>query len=130
MLGEETRAVEIVFPNHANSRGNLFGGHALALMDQLAFIVASRYARMNVVTAASEKVEFRTAIRVGDVVELVGKIARVGRTSLTVDIDMFSENLITGARELCTTAEFVMVALDESGRPVPVPRPEAVAARK
>lgn len=129
MLGEETRVAEIVFPNHANSRGNLFGGHALALMDQLAFIAASRYARMNVVTAASEKVEFRTPVKVGDLIELVGRIVRVGRTSLTVDIDMFSENLITGARELCTTAEFVMVALDDEGNPAALPRPEEVAAR-
>ena len=60
MIGEETRIVEIVFPTNTNSYGTLFGGHALSLMDRLAFIVASRYARKTVVTASSEKIEFRT----------------------------------------------------------------------
>jgi acyl-CoA hydrolase len=117
---EETRLVEIVFPNDTNAAGDLFGGRALWLMDRLAFIVSSRYARRNMVTAASEKVEFRSPVRTGDLVELVGRIARVGRTSVTVDIDMWSENLLTGERSLCTTGEFVMVAVDERGRPTPV----------
>jgi len=123
MIGTETRTFEIVFPNNANSHNNLFGGHALSLMDRLAFIVSSRYARKNMVTVASDKVEFHNPVKVGDLIELVARIERVGRTSVTVDIDMFSENLITGTRELCTTAEFVMVALDEDGNPTTVPRP-------
>jgi acyl-CoA hydrolase len=125
VIGEETRTVEIVFPNDTNSHHNLFGGHALSMMDRLAFIVASRYARRNMVTVASDKVEFHHPVKLGDVVELVAKIVRVGRTSVAVDIDMHSENLLTGERELCTTAEFVMVALDEAGEPTPVPQPEA-----
>ena len=56
----ETRIVEMVFPNHTNSNNQLFGGYALSLMDKLAFIVASRYARMPVVTASSDKIEFRS----------------------------------------------------------------------
>ena len=118
--GEETRMVEIVFPNNTNSAGNLFGGHALSLMDRLAFIVSSRYSRKNMVTASSDKIEFKSPVRVGDLIELVGRIVRVGRTSLTVDIDMYSENLRTGERHLCTTGEFVMVAVGEDGRPTPV----------
>lgn len=121
MIGEETRIVEIVFPTNTNSYGTLFGGHALSLMDRLAFIVASRYARKTVVTASSEKIEFRTPVKEGDLIELVGRIVRVGNTSITVDIDMYSENLLTGERSLSTTGEFVMVAVGEDGRPTPVP---------
>ena len=123
MIGEETRIVEIVFPTNTNSYGTLFGGHALSLMDRLAFIVASRYARKTVVTASSEKIEFRTPVKEGDLIELVGRIVRVGNTSITVDIDMYSENLLTGERSLSTTGEFVMVAVGEDGRPTPVPQP-------
>lgn len=119
----ETRIVEMVFPNHTNSNRQLFGGYALSLMDKLAFIVASRYARMPIVTASSDKIEFRSPVKVGDLIELVGKISKIGRTSITISIDMYSENLITGDQNLCTTGKFVMVAVDEDGRPTPVPRP-------
>jgi len=101
----------------------LFGGHALHLMDRLAFIVSSRYARKTMVTVATEKVEFLNPVAEGELVELVGKIVRVGRTSVTVDIDMFSEHLLTGVRKRCTTAEFIMVAVGDDGRPTPVPQP-------
>jgi acyl-CoA hydrolase len=119
---DETRIVEMVFPNHTNSNDQLFGGYALSLMDKLAFIVASRYARMPVVTASSDKIEFRNPVKVGDLIEFVGKISRIGRTSITVSIDMYSENLISGDQTLCTTGKFVMVAVDADGRPTPVNR--------
>lgn len=121
-IGEEARIFEIVFPNNTNNYNTLFGGHALSLMDRLAYIVSSRFARKHMVTVASEKVEFRAPVNEGDLVELVGKVVAVGRTSVTVDIDMFSEGLLTGERELCTTAEFVMVAVDDDGKPTPVPQ--------
>jgi acyl-CoA hydrolase len=114
------RLMEIVYPEDTNSQGTLFGGHALSLMDRLAFIVASRYARKPVVTACSEKVEFRSAVRQGELIELTGEVIHVGRTSLRLRIDMHREDLLTGDRSLCTTGEFVMVAVDEDGRPTPV----------
>ena len=123
-LGEEARIFEIVFPTHTNNYNTLFGGHALSLMDRLAYIVSSRYARRHMVTVASEKVEFRNPVNEGDLVELIGKVVRAGRTSVTVDIDMYSENLLSGERELCTTAEFVMVAVDEDGKPTRIPPQE------
>jgi len=121
-IGEEARIFEIVFPTHTNNYNTLFGGHALSLMDRLAYIVSSRYARKNMVTVASDKVEFRRPVNEGDLVELVGKVVRTGRTSVTVNIDMYSEDLLSGDRELCTTAEFVMVAVNDAGKPTPVPQ--------
>lgn len=118
----ETRIVEMVFPNHTNSNDQLFGGYALSLMDKLAFIVSSRYARLPMVTASSERVDFHSPVHEGDLVEFVGRVLRVGRTSVRVGIEMFSENLLSGDRKLCTSGEFVMVAVDREGRPVPVPR--------
>jgi acyl-CoA hydrolase len=117
------RLMEIVYPEDTNSQGTLFGGHALALMDRLAFIVASRFARQPVVTACSEKVEFRSPVKQGELVELTGTVADVGRSSLRIRIEMQRENLLTGERSLCTTGEFVMVAVGDDGRPVPIDAP-------
>ena len=121
----ELRMVEIVYPDDTNSMGTLFGGRALWLMDRLAVLVASRYARMPIVTACSEKVEFRAPVKEGDLIELVGRIAHVGHSSIRVAIEMHGENLLSGERLLCTTGEFVMVAVDEDGRPTPVAPPAA-----
>ncbi len=120
----EMRIAEMVFPNHTNSNDQLFGGYALSLMDKLAFIVSSRYAQLPMVTASSEKVDFHTPVREGDLIEFVGRVLRVGRTSVRVGIEMFSENLLSGERKLCTTGEFVMVAVDRAGRSIAVPQPE------
>ena len=116
------KLLEIVYPENTNSQGTLFGGHALSLMDRLAFIVASRFARMPVVTARSEKVEFRSPVKQGELVELIGTVVDVGRTSLRVEIEMHREDLLSGDRSLCTTGEFVMVAVDDDGRPAPIPK--------
>ena len=117
---EPLRIVEIVFPTDTNSQGSLFGGHALSLMDRLAFIVASRFARKPVVTVSTDKVEFLAPVKVGNLIELIGRIGRVGRTSVTVEIEMYAEDLLTGERHLCTTGRSVMVAVDADGRPTPV----------
>ena len=116
----KARLCEIVYPEVTNSQGTLFGGHALSLMDRLAFIVASRHTRMPVVTACSEKVEFLSAVKQGELIELVGTVTNQGRTSLRVMIEMHREDLLTGDRSLCTTGEFVMVAVDADGRPAPI----------
>lgn len=117
---EPLRIVEIVFPTDTNSQGSLFGGHALSLMDRLAFIVASRHARKPVVTVSTDKVEFLAPVKVGNLIELIGRISRVGRTSITVEIEMYAEDLLTGERHLCTTGRTVMVAVDADGRPTPI----------
>ena len=117
----EARMIEIVFPDHTNHLGTLFGGQALAWMDKAAFIVASRYARRTVVTARSEQVEFRTPVQQGQLVELIARVVSVGRTSMQVDVDLISEDLISGRRELCTQGRFVMIALDDARKPTPVP---------
>ena len=123
----EARLLEMVFPDHTNHLGTLFGGQALAWMDMAAFIVASRYARSTVVTARSEQVDFNQPIRKGDLVEVIARIVKVGRSSMHVDVDVVNEDLLSGQRKLCTHGHFVMVALDELGRPLQAP-PLPVAA--
>ncbi|WP_246058688.1 acyl-CoA thioesterase [Luteibacter pinisoli] len=121
----EARVLEIVFPDHTNHLGTLFGGQALAWMDKAAFLAASRYSRKIVVTARSEQVDFHVPVRKGQMVELVATVVSVGRTSMNIDVAMFTEELITGERELCTRGTFVMIALDENHKPTLV---ESLAA--
>ncbi|AKT38341.1 acyl-CoA thioesterase [Chondromyces crocatus] len=123
----EARLVEMVFPEQTNHYGTLFGGQALALMDKAAFVVASRYARRTVVTASSEKVDFHVPVRQGQLVELVTRVVATGKTSMTVEVDLYAEDLLTGDRQLGTRGRFVLVALDAHGKPTSVP-PLAVNA--
>ena len=116
----ETRIVEMVFPNQANHYGTLFGGDALRLMDMAAFVTASRHARRPVVTASSERIDFHVPVRQGQLAEVVGRVVGTGRTSLTVEVELWAEDLLTGKRELCTKGSFVLVAVDEQGRPAPI----------
>jgi len=117
---QETRIVEMVFPNQTNHYGTLFGGDALRLMDMAAFVTASRHARRPVVTASSERIDFHVPVRQGQLAEVVGRVVGIGRTSLTVEVELWAEDLLTGKRELCTKGSFVLVAIDEHGRPASI----------
>jgi len=116
----EVRLAELVMPNHTNHHGNLFGGHALGLMDHAGWVAATRRAGKNMVTVASDRVEFKVPVRAGQLVELVARVTRVGRTSVTVGVEMWAENVVTGERGLATSGSFVFVAVGEDGRPVPI----------
>lgn len=117
----EARLLEIVFPDHTNHIGTLFGGTALAWMDKAAFIAASRYARRSVVTARSDQVDFTLPIRQGQLVETIARVVAVGRTSMQVDVELVAEDLLSGDRATCTRGRFVMIALDDDGVPAAVP---------
>src|SRR3990170_7924909 len=91
----EVRLVELIFPHQTNHYGTLFGGHALGLMDKAAFLSATRHARRTMVTVASDRVEFKVPVRAGQLVELVAKVTATGRTSVTVGVDMYAEDVAT-----------------------------------
>ncbi len=112
--------IEMVFPDQTNHYGTLFGGHALRLMDKAAFVAASRYARRTVVTASSERVDFKSAVHHGNLIELNAAVIATGRSSMTVEVTLFAEDLLSGERTLCAEGRFILVALDEEGRPVTV----------
>lgn len=111
----------MVFPEQANHYGTLFGGNALSLMGKAAFVAATRRARCAVVMATSDKVEFHEPVRVGELVELTARVERIGRTSMTVGVDVVAETLISGKRRLAMRGSFEMVAVDDAGKPTPVP---------
>jgi acyl-CoA hydrolase len=117
---EEVRLAELIMPNRTNHQGTLFGGHALGLMDHAGWVAATRCARRTMVTVASDRVEFKVPVRAGQLVELVARVTRIGRTSVTVGVDMYAEDVASGERQLATSGSFVFVAIDDDGRPIPI----------
>ena len=116
----QTVFVEQVFPSMVNHYGTLFGGVALQWMDKAAWVVSTRLTRHTMVTVASDKIVFKEPISQGMMVELRACVEKVGKTSVTVLVEMHREEPLTGRRKLATTGRFVMVALDSSGRPVEI----------
>ena len=116
----KTIMVEMVFPNQTNHYGTLFGGQALELMDKCAFVAASRYTRKPMVTACSERVDFRAPAKNGSIVELIGRILKHGKTSVTVGVQLIAEDLLSGNRHLCAQGSFVLVAVDSANKPVAI----------
>lgn len=113
--------VEVVLPQDANVLGNILGGRVMHLVDIAAAIAAHRHSQSYVVTASVDYVDFRNPIRVGELIILRANVNRVFRTSMEVGVKVFSENVLTGDRKHTTTAYVTFVAIDEAGRPKPVP---------
>jgi acyl-CoA hydrolase len=113
------RRTEIVFPQAANVYGTLFGGRALAMMDEVGAIAAMRACRKQVVTASIDRIGFKEPIRVGEFVETIARVVAIGRTSLTVEVELWAEHPTTGIRRLSTVGKFTFVAVDPEGRPTP-----------
>jgi acyl-CoA hydrolase len=118
---EVTRVTQMVMPEHTNHLGTLFGGEAMRMMDVAAFVAATRHCRMSTVTRSIDEIEFHAPVRHGEIAELTARVVATGRTSMTVEVLMVSEGLLSGERRLCGTGRFIFVALDEAGTPAPVP---------
>lgn len=116
----ETRFVEIVFPEQANHYGTLFGGTALNLMSKAAAIAAARRAGKSVVMASSDKVDFHMPVAVGQLVEIFARVERVGRSSMTVSVQVIAETIGKNDRKVAMQGSFEMVAVDADGRPSPI----------
>jgi len=117
----ETRMVYPIFPGSANHYDTLFGGQAMAWMDQAAFICATRWCRQKVVTAHSSAIDFHESIPVGTIVELVAKVIKVGSSSMTVQVQLWVEPMKRNERTLACEGTFVLVAVDDHNQPIPVP---------
>ncbi|MFW6157341.1 MAG: acyl-CoA thioesterase [Balneolaceae bacterium] len=121
VAASRSRMNELVMPNDTNPLGNLMGGRLLQWMDICSAISAQRHCNRNVVTVAVDSVEFKSAIQLGEVVVIEGEVTRTFTTSMEVAMEVWSENLRTGERRLCTTSFYTFVAVDADGKPVPVP---------
>jgi acyl-CoA hydrolase len=113
-----TRVTKLVFPHDTNPLGTLYGGTALHWMDEVAFLASTRYARGQVVTVSMDRVDFKVPIPQGSIVELVGEVVRVGRSSMTVQVRILIEDPMAGTQQLAIEGHLIMVAVDEDMKPM------------
>lgn len=117
-----TRVFKTVFPNTTNHYDTMFGGTVMHLMDEVAFITATRFTRLRMVTVSSDKIDFKKPIPHGTIIELVGEVVHVGNTSLRVKVDIYIEQMYADSRELAVSGNFTFVASDENKKPVKIER--------
>jgi acyl-CoA thioesterase YciA len=111
----------VAMPADTNANGDIFGGWVLSQMDQAGGIAAVERAQGRVVTIAVEAMTFIRPVKVGDVLCVYTSVDKVGRTSMKLHIEAWAQRFRTHVREKVTVATFTFVAIDDEGRPRPVP---------
>ena len=111
----------LMTPDMANFTGKVHGGTILKLLDQVAYACASRYSGHYVVTLSVDQVVFREPIHVGELVTFLAAINATGNSSMDVGVKVIAESIRTQAVRHANSCFFTMVAVDEQGRPTPVP---------
>jgi acyl-CoA hydrolase len=117
----ETEMVQVVLPNDANALGYILGGTVMHLIDIAAAIACHRHTRSLLVTAAVDDLQFLHPIKVGDLILLKARVTCVFNTSLEAQVDVYSEETLTGKRQLTSRAFLTFVAIDKDGQRVRVP---------
>jgi acyl-CoA hydrolase len=112
----------LMTPDTANFSGKVHGGTVLKLLDQVAFACASRYARAYVVTLSVDQVIFRQPIHVGELVTFLASVNYTGTSSMEVGIKVVAEDIQSQVMRHVNSCFFTMVAVNDSGLPIPVPR--------
>ena len=112
---------QIMIPRDANPAGNIHGGVIVRLIDNAAYVVATRHARTNVVTASIDRVDFHNPVYVGNLVHLRASVNMVGTTSMEIGVKVEAEDLRSGEIRHTASAYLTYVALDENGKPTQVP---------
>lgn len=107
----------LAMPADTNPSGDIFGGWVLAQMDLAAGIIAARRANGRVATVALDGMAFLRPVNVGDVVSCYAKVTRIGRTSLTVEVETYVLRGRVGDEVKVTEGHFTMVAIDDDGKP-------------
>lgn len=116
-----TEMTEYVLPQHANVLGNVFGGQIMAWVDLCAAICSQRHSGNTAVTAFVDDLKFEQPVRIGEVVRLRAQINATFRTSMEIHVEVEGEDSRTRRRWPCVSALLVFVAIDDEGRPTPVP---------
>lgn len=119
----------IAMPADTNANGDIFGGWVLSQMDQAGGIAGVDRTQGRVVTVALDAMTFIRPVRVGDVLCVYTRVAHVGRTSMKIEVEAWARRFRTRIREKVTEATFTFVAIDDEGRPRPIPPSDAVPLR-
>ena len=113
--------VQVVLPNDANPLGFILGGSVMHLIDIAGAIACHRHTRSLLVTAAVDGLQFLHSIKVGDLIILKSRVTAAWSTSLEVEVEVFSEETLTGVRCMTSRAYLTFVAIDREGGRLPVP---------
>jgi acyl-CoA hydrolase len=113
--------VQVVLPNDANPLGYILGGTVMHLIDIAGAIASHRHARTPMVTAAVDNLHFLNPIKIGDLIILKARVTATFNTSLEVEVQVFSEETLTGTRQATSVAYLTFAAVNEQGAGVPVP---------
>jgi acyl-CoA hydrolase len=113
--------VQVVLPNDANPLGFILGGTVMHLIDIAGAIACHRHTRSLLVTAAVDGLQFLHPIKVGDLIILHARVTAVWKTSMEVEVEVFSEEILTGVKRLTSRAYLTFVAIDSDGHRLPIP---------
>lgn len=116
----KTSIFKVVFPNTTNHYNTLFGGNAMQMMDEVAFITGTRFCRKNIVTISSSQIDFNEPIPADSIVELIGEVVEIGNTSMKVKVQVYKENMFDDKRNKCIEGLFTFVAINEDKKPVKI----------
>ena len=118
----------IAMPADTNANGDIFGGWVLSQMDQAGGIAGVDRAHGRVVTVALDAMTFIRPVRVGDVLCVYTRVSHVGRTSMKIQVEAWARRFCTQVRERVTQATLTFVAIDDEGRPRPIPQDARIPA--
>ena len=116
----ETRIFKPVFASDSNHYNTLHGGVAMRMMDDAAFIAATRFTRLPVVTVSSDRINFNKPIPAGTIVEIVARVKELGRTSIKINVEIYVEHMYDEHRELAIQGPLTFVALDVDKKPISI----------
>lgn len=114
----ETHVFKVVFPDTTNHHNTMFGGRILMMMTETAFMTATRFCRKSFVLVSSGQIDFKKPIPAGSMVELVGRVKRIGNTSIVIQVEVCLEKMREEFREKVVSGAFTLVAIDEDNKPV------------
>ncbi|WP_076998257.1 acyl-CoA thioesterase [Variovorax sp. KK3] len=119
----------IPLPADVNANGDIFGGWVMAQCDLAGSVIPARYAKGRMATVAVNEFVFKQPVRLGDILSFYSKLVRIGRTSVTVVVEVFAERYkAQGEYIKVTEATFTYVAIDDNGRPRPIARVDQASA--
>jgi acyl-CoA thioesterase YciA len=114
----------IPMPGDCNANGDIFGGWVMAQVDLAGSVIPARYTQGRMATVAVNEFVFKQPVRVGDILSFFSKLTRIGRTSITVKVEVYAERFRSqGSYIKVTEASLTYVAIDDNGQPREVPRP-------
>lgn len=119
----KTVLFKAVFPGDTNHHNTMFGGNVMSLMDEVAFLTATRFSRKPIVTVSSNTINFTHPIPSGSIIKLEGQIIKIGNTSVDVRVDLWIEDMYLRGSSHAMSGTFTLVALNQSKHPIPIVDP-------